>query len=112
MLDFFDASFSNFFASELKVNVDDPRYSVMGGSKGKRLRYFPRTCDDATSVRVLTTLWEYRSDFLARTGAKDPVVNADARYLALINRLSGSGPPRPAAALPMAASWPLGGTSA
>lgn len=42
MLDFSDASFADFFASELKVNIDDPQYAANGGSKGKRLRYFLR----------------------------------------------------------------------
>jgi hypothetical protein len=38
VLEFSDTSFGNFFASELKVNIDDPKYAVNGGSKGKRLR--------------------------------------------------------------------------
>jgi hypothetical protein len=53
VLDFSDPSFSEFFASELKVNIDDPKYAVNGGSKGKRLRYFLQTSDDATAVRAL-----------------------------------------------------------
>lgn len=93
VLDFSDTSFSAFFASELKVNIDDPKYSVSGRSKGKRLRYFLQHCDDSTAVRVIAALWEYRSDYLARTGAKDPVINAEARYQGLINRLSGKTAP-------------------
>jgi len=97
VLDFSDATFSDFFASELKVNIDDPKYAAHGGSKGKRLRYFLQVCDDATAVRTLTTLWEHRSEYLVRTGGNDPVVNADARYQGLINRLSGGAAPQPAA---------------
>lgn len=97
VLDFSDASFSDFFASELKVSIDDPKYAVNGGSKGKRLRYFLQSCDDATAVRTLTALWEHRSEYLARTGSKDPVVNAETRHQRLINRLSGSAAPQPAA---------------
>lgn len=97
MLDFSDASFSDFFASELKVNIDDPTYAVNGGSKGKRLRYFLQSCDDVTAVRTLTALWEHRSEYLARTGGKDPVVSAESRYQGLINRLSGSPAPQAAA---------------
>lgn len=104
MLDFSDASFSDFFASELKVDIDDPKYAVNGRSKGKRLRYFLQSCNDATAVRTLTALWEHRSEYLARTGGKDPVINAEARYQALINRLSGGVPPRPAAANPTASA--------
>ncbi|AMS45363.1 hypothetical protein AA2016_6468 (plasmid) [Aminobacter aminovorans] len=102
MLDFSDASFSDFFSSELKVSIDDPKYAVNGGSKGKRLRYFLQSCDDATAVRTLTALWEHRSEYLARTGSKDPVVNAETRYQRLINRLSGGKAPQPAAHSPAA----------
>lgn len=98
MLDFSDKSFSEFFASELKVNIDDPKYAVNGSSKGKRLRYFLQHCDDATAVRTLAALWEHRSEYLARTASKDPVVNAETRYQGLVNRLSGNPAPKPAAA--------------
>ncbi len=96
MLDFSDPSFSDFFASELKININDPKYAVNGGSKGKRLRYFLQTCDDVTAVRALVALWEHRSEYLARSGDNDPVPNAEARYLGLIDRLSGSASPKPA----------------
>ncbi|PDS58835.1 MULTISPECIES: restriction endonuclease [Rhizobium] len=96
MLDFSDPSFSDFFASELQVNIDDPKYAVNGGSKGKRLRYFLQTCDDATAVRALTALWEHRGEYIARSGDNDPVANAETRYQGLINRLSGNAPEKPA----------------
>jgi hypothetical protein len=57
VLDFSDASFADFFASEVKVNIDDPEYAANGASKGKRLRYFLQNCDDATAVRTLAALW-------------------------------------------------------
>lgn len=95
VLDFSDASFTDFFASELKVNIDDPKYSANGISKGKRLRYFLQSCDDATALRALNALWEHRSEYLLRTGGKDPVVNAETRYQGLINRLQGGVAPQP-----------------
>jgi hypothetical protein len=98
VLNFSDASFSEFFASELKVDIDDPKYAEQGGSKGKRLRCFLQKCDDATAVRALGALWEHRSEHLARTGEKDPVPNAEARYQGLINRLQGEVAPPPAKA--------------
>jgi len=100
VLDFSDASFSDFFASELKVNIDDPKYAVNGRSKGKRLRYFLQYCNDATAIEVLTALWEHRSEHLVRTGGKDPVINAEDRYQELIHRLSVGTNSRPAAANP------------
>jgi len=79
----------------MKINIDDPKYAAKGGSKGKRLRYFLQHCDDATAVRTLTALWEHRSEYLARSGGKDPVVDAQARYQGLIDRLSGHAAPKP-----------------
>lgn len=104
VLNFSDASFSQFFATELDIDIDDPAYADFGGSKGKRLRRFLQKVDDRTALRTLKALWENRVDFLLSTGQADPVNNAEARYLALINRLGGNpdgaqGPqeaPRPA----------------
>ena len=97
MLDFSDASFSSFFAIELEIDIDDPKFAVNGRSKGKRLRYFLQMCNDVTAVRALTALWEYRTEYLARTGDQDPVINSESRYQALILRLSGVSPPPPTA---------------
>ncbi len=94
VLDFSDTSFSDFFASELKVNIDDPKYAANGSSKGKRLRCFLQSCDDGTAVRALTALWGHRGEYLARSGSNDPVVNAESRYRELINRLSGGAAPQ------------------
>lgn len=102
MLDFSDSSFSEFFAAELDVDIDDPIYAEHGGSKGKRLRCFLQKVDDATAARTLQALWEHRAEFLARTGQQDPVLNAEGRYLGLLARLTGQPtdaggmPPRPA----------------
>lgn len=104
VLDFSDTSFAEFFTSELKVNIDDPQYAVNGGSKGKRLRYFLQTCDDATAVRALEALWEHRGEYLTRSGGADPVANAETRYQALINRLSGGVSPQRAKASPQTAA--------
>lgn len=90
VLDFGDNSFSQFFETELDVDINDARYSDLGGSKGKRLRRFLQLVDDKTALKALQSLWEHRADFLLRTGREDPVPNAEARYLALVGRLGGS----------------------
>lgn len=90
MLDFSDTNFSEFFATELKVDIDDPKYATNGRSKGKRLRYFLQNCSNGDAARTLTAIWEHRSDYLARTGDNDPVPNAEARYKTLIIKLSGA----------------------
>ena len=89
VLDFSDPSFSEFFAAELDVDIDDPIYAENGGSKGKRLRCFMQKVDGPTAARTLQALWEHRAEFLARTDQPDPVVNAEGRFLSLIARLTG-----------------------
>jgi hypothetical protein len=90
VLNFSDLSFTHFFATELDVDIDDPSYSDLGGSKGKRLKRFLQKVDDRTALRTLNAIWENRVDFLLKTGQDDPVKNAESRYFALVNRLGGS----------------------
>jgi hypothetical protein len=47
VLDFTDRTFSEFFAEELGVRIDDVRCRVEGTSKAERLRFFLKTCDSA-----------------------------------------------------------------
>lgn len=89
VLTFSNSTFSEFFATELDVDIDDPRYADRGGSKGKRLRRFLQLVDDKTALKTLEALWEHRKDYLLRSGREDPVPNAEARYLAVIRRLGG-----------------------
>lgn len=90
VLDFSDVTFSQFFATELDIDIDDPTYADLGGSKGKRLKCFLQKVDDRTALRAMQSIWEVRSAHLLRIGHDDPVKNAEARYLAVINRLGGS----------------------
>ena len=92
VLDFSDRSFAEFFASELDIDIDDPRFSPNGGSKGKRLRAFLEQADDAAATRILRGLWERRRQHLDSIGATDPVAGAGRKFEALIARLGdGSG---------------------
>lgn len=89
VLNFSDRTFSQFFAEELNIDIDDPVYARTGGSKGKRLRCFLQTVDKPTVVRTLKALWEYREALRLRSNQADKVENAHGRLLALINRLEG-----------------------
>jgi hypothetical protein len=98
VLDFSDRNYSQFFSTELDVDIDAPMYATFGRSKGKRLRRFLELADDPTAARTLRALWEYRVAFLEQTSQKDPVANAEGRYRALLDRLGGSphaAPPTP-----------------
>jgi hypothetical protein len=89
VLDFSDATFSSFFAADLDIDIDDPSYAEDGSSKGKRLKCLLRKVDDRTAIRVLQTIWDYRTEYLARSVSDDPVKNAEAIHLALLRRLGG-----------------------
>lgn len=93
VLHFSDPSFSEFFATELDIDIDDAIYADDGGSKGKRLRCFLRKVDNPTAARTLQALWEYRREHLYSTGTTDPVANAEGRFLTLIARLNGEASP-------------------
>ncbi|MGF3027751.1 restriction endonuclease [Methylobacterium aquaticum] len=100
VLDLSDVTFSEFFADNLNVDIDDAIYAENGGSKGKRLRTFLTKVDNTNAIKALEVLWAHRVGYLMRTGTSDPLVNAEGRYLTLIQRLNGSGPaggepPRP-----------------
>ena len=60
VLNFSNQSFAEFFREELGANIDDPRWSVQGGSKAKRLRYYLRHAGRKTARDTLTALWHYR----------------------------------------------------
>ena len=49
-----------FFARELNVDIDDPRYARNGISKGKRLPTFLTIAELETAARTLKAPWEYR----------------------------------------------------
>jgi hypothetical protein len=98
VLDFSDRSYSQFFASELNVDIDDQIYAAGGRSKGKRLRTFLTMADDATAARTIRALWELRTAFLEESGQKDPVAGAERKYHELLQRLGATSkaqPPEP-----------------
>lgn len=92
VLDFSNYTFSRFF-SELNIDIDDPKYSVEGGSKGKRLRYFLQNVDKKTAIRTLEALWEYREVQRERANRDERVTNAHGKLLGVIERISGMARP-------------------
>lgn len=98
VLNFSDATFSQFFAEELNVDIDDPVYAQNGGSKGKRLRCYLQKVEIPAVVRTLKALWEYREAIRMRDGKAEQVENAQGWLLSLINRLEGKPDAQPAEA--------------
>lgn len=89
VLDFSDRTMALFFAEELDIDIDDPTYAGNGTSKAKRLRCFLQTVDQATVVKTLNALWEYREARRQRSSKTETVQNAHGRFLSLINKLEG-----------------------
>jgi len=93
VLDFSDRTFATFFAEELDINIDAPKYAAEGTSKAKRLRYFLKTSDPSIRVRTLVALWEYREASRRRNRAEEQIPNAEAEFWSLIERFGGKRPP-------------------
>jgi predicted protein tyrosine phosphatase len=89
VLDFSNRTFAEFFADEIGVDIDSPRYEAEGTSKAKRLRLFLRTCDDSVRLRTLSALWEYRQAHQRRNRLEERIPNAQQEFEALIERLGG-----------------------
>lgn len=81
---FNDKTFAQFFHEELKINIDDPKWSQEGTSKGKRLRFFLRNADAPTAIRTLKALWEHREAFRKRCKLADELEDAHNRLLEVL----------------------------
>jgi Restriction endonuclease len=96
---FSDGTFAQFFREELCINIDDPKWSEQGTSKGKRLRYFLRTVDAAIAVKTLKGLWEHREIFRKRQRIAEEIEDAHGRLLEVLAQL-GDTPSQPSSASP------------
>lgn len=89
VLNFSNKTFSEFFAGELNIDIDDQRYERDGTSKGKRLKCFLQTVDKGTVVRTLNALWEYREAMRLQFNQEETVQNAHGQFLQVIDRIKG-----------------------
>lgn len=98
VLNFSDKTFGNFFREEVGIDIDLPRYSVKGGSKAKRLRYFVQNESLPAVVKAIKALWDYRQALMERDGEQETLSNIDNRMEALISSIGGQWdkPARPA----------------
>jgi hypothetical protein len=87
---FSDRTFAEFFREELNINIDDPKWSVEGSSKGKRLRYFLWTVDAAVAIKTLKALWDYREVYRQRNRISEDIENARGRLEEVLAQLGGA----------------------
>ena len=103
VLDFVNRTFAEFFREDLGVDIDDPRWAVLGQSKAKRLRYYLRQADPQTARETLNALWEYRE--ASSVTADYPELEDGVReaFFKIIERLGGKPPKRVGPAAPQPA---------
>ena len=87
VLDFSNRTMSEFFLEELEIDIDHEMFSKDGTSKAKRLRCLLQNADLSTVNRVLEALWMHRQTMREETGAEETIVNAEGRFLSLLESL-------------------------
>lgn len=95
VLDLSNRTFAEFFARELDVDINDPRYEAHGTSKMNRLRCYLSTVDDASAAEALKALWEYRGTTRERRGEPPQGPGDEAILRKLLTRLTGSSDTAP-----------------
>ncbi len=90
VLDFSNRTFAEFFREELHVNIDDPRWSVQGASKAKRLRYYLRQADQGALLDALNALWEYREASRVIRDLPDLDEPVRAAFVRIVERIGGT----------------------
>jgi hypothetical protein len=106
VLRFSDRTFAEFFREELGIDIDDPKYSIMGGSKGKRMRFFLQNTPQPVVVKALNALWEYREAAMERDGEKEVISDVHRKMAALVQSIGGTWSHEPATE-PLTHSAPL-----
>ncbi len=92
VLNFSNRTFAEFFREELRVDIDDPRWAVQGGSKAKRLRYYLRQANRKTVLDTLNALWEYREASSVTHNYPELDDTVRAAFFRIIERLGGTLP--------------------
>ncbi|MDH4552742.1 restriction endonuclease [Pseudomonas sp. BN607] len=104
VLDFSDRTMSLFFLEELNIDIDHEMFTKDGTSKAKRLRYLLQNVDKTTACRVLEALWTYRQTLRQETNAEETIVNAEGRFLSLLESARSPGQVGAAIENPLAAA--------
>ena len=90
VLNFSNATFEEFFRTEVGVNIYDEAYNFGSGSKGKRLRAFLEKAQPIAIAKALTVLWEYREDQRRREGKPESISDIRVRLSKIIERMGGA----------------------
>ncbi|WP_256579155.1 restriction endonuclease [Pseudomonas sp. VI4.1] len=91
VLDFSNRTMDEFFMEELEIDISHEMFSKDGTSKARRLRYLLQNADHPTVTRVLEALWKYRQTSQEETKSEETVVNAEGRFLSLLESIRSPG---------------------
>lgn len=91
VLDFSNRTMDVFFLEELEIDISHEMFSTDGTSKARRVRCLLQSADHSTVARVLEALWKYRQSMREETKAEETVVNAEGRFLSLLESIRSPG---------------------
>lgn len=91
VLDFSDRTMDEFFLEELEIDISHEMFSKDGTSKARRVRCLLQNADNLTVARVLEALWKYRQSMREETKAEEDVVNAEGRFLSMLESIKSPG---------------------
>lgn len=91
VLDFSNRTMDEFFMEELEIDISHEMFSKDGTSKARRVRCLLQNADHPTVVRVLEALWNYRQSMRGARKAEEDVMNAEGRFLSLLESIRSPG---------------------
>ena len=91
VLDFSNRTMDEFFMEELEIDISHEMFSKDGTSKARRVRCLLQNADHPTVVRVLEALWNYRQSMRGARNAEEDVMNAEGRFLSLLESIRSPG---------------------
>lgn len=90
VLDFSNRTMGEFFM-ELEIDISHEMFSKDGTSKARRLRCLLQNADHPTVIRVLEALWKHRQSIREERRTEEDVVNAEGRFLSLLESIRSPG---------------------
>ncbi|RZI60539.1 MAG: DUF3644 domain-containing protein [Pseudomonas sp.] len=91
VLDFSNRTMDDFFLEELEIDISHEMFSTDGTSKARRVRCLLQNADHLTAARVLEALWKYRQSVREARKAEEDAVNAEGRFLSLLDSIRSPG---------------------
>lgn len=92
VLDFTNRTFEEFFSDELNIEIYHDKYDADGSSKAKRLRCLLKVATDQERVKILISLWKYRTRLVKRNKLPEIDIHLIEDFSSLLQRIGGELP--------------------